>query len=122
MMGSDIPILVLAGATASGDTFTDPGANPGVGAPQDLRSFLCGLATLNVTAASGTSPTLTVDLMTQDASGDWVRFDGFAQATAAGVSTLAIGPGALPNTLAVRYTIGGTTPSFAANVVLSLKS
>jgi hypothetical protein len=81
---------------------------------------------LDVTAASGTSPTLDVKVQVKDTlSGKYVDLAGaaFAQKTAANTSMLTIYPGStvaanvsisipLPDTWRVVATIGGTTPSF----------
>lgn len=81
---------------------------------------------LDITAASGTSPTLDVKLQRKDAtSGEWVDLEGgaFAQKTAAGTDDLVIYPGvaetanrSVSDVLTYRWravaTLGGTTPSF----------
>lgn len=81
-----------------------------------------GVAYLNVTAASGTTPTLTVKIQGQDpVSGTW--FDtgtAFAQKTTTGNERVAIT--ALPDTtLRAVSTITGTTPSFTYTVTLVTK-
>lgn len=81
---------------------------------------------LDITAASGTTPTLDVKLQRFDpTSGKYVDLPGaaFAQKTAAGTSDLTIYPGiaetanvsvsdVLTENLKAVWTIGGTTPSF----------
>lgn len=82
--------------------------------------------TLDVTAASGTSPTLTVKLQAKDAvSGKYVDIAGaaFTAKTAAGTDELVVYPGiaetanetvsdVIPDAWRAVATIGGTTPSF----------
>lgn len=81
---------------------------------------------LNITAASGTSPTLDVKLQIKDpVSGTYIDIPGaaFAQKTGTGSDSLTIYPGisetanrkasmVLPRTWRAVATIGGTTPSF----------
>ena len=81
---------------------------------------------VDVTAVSGTTPTLTAQLQSLDpASGKWVNLSGVVTATINSISTVTLQVGQwiptvanstinsiLPNTLRIAYTIGGTTPSF----------
>jgi len=89
---------------------------------------------LDVTAASGTSPTLDVTIEMQDPTGtDYVEFTAFAQKTAAltAPAFIVVGLGAvaasitneddvaavmLPQKIRAKATIGGTTPSFTYSV------
>lgn len=85
---------------------------------------------LDISAVSGTSPTLDVKLQSKDAlSGVYVDDPGsvFAQKTATGTDELTVYPGVttsanrarsapLPRTWRVVCTIGGTTPSFTFSV------
>lgn len=69
-------------------------------------------AQLNVTAVSGTSPTLNVVIEDSlDAGVTWNTIGTFAQRTAAGREVINI---TIPfgSTVRVSWTIGGTTPSF----------
>lgn len=106
-------------ATANGADITTPGPAKGV------------LLTLDITAVSGTSPTLDVKLQTKDpVSGKYVDMANtaaFAQKSATGTDTLIVYPGvtatanrsvsmALPKTWRLVYTVGGTTPSFTFSV------
>lgn len=69
-------------------------------------------AQLNVTAASGVAPTLTVVIEdTLDGGATWNIIGTFAQKTAAGREVLNIDT-PFGTTTRVRWTIGGTTPSF----------
>ena len=81
---------------------------------------------INVSAVSGTSPTLTAQLQVQDfVSSNWVNVPGAVTAsiTATGQYMLTLYPGipevanskvndVLPRIYRFNYTIGGTTPSF----------
>ncbi|HZU13900.1 MAG TPA: hypothetical protein VFB58_13745 [Chloroflexota bacterium] len=74
---------------------------------------------LNVTAASGTTPQLNVFVDTSDDGGTtWYQLAqlGPANITAAGQYTLALGLGSTAgpfgNTIRIRWTVAGTTPSF----------
>lgn len=80
------------------------------------------IATLNVTAASGTTPTLDVKLQTSDDGGTtWYDLPGgvFTQRTAAGAQALQITN--FGDTLRAVSTIGGTTPSFTYAIKLVAK-
>lgn len=85
---------------------------------------------LNITAVSGTTPTLDLKVQVQDpVSSLWFDVPGasFAQRTATGTGILCIMPGVveaanskvsypLPRTYRLAWTIGGTTPSFTFSV------
>lgn len=83
---------------------------------------------VDVTAVSGTSPTLTPKLQGKDpASGVYYDVLVGAAITATGTTVLKLGPGItaipnlaasdfLPDTWRVRLEIGGTTPSFTCTV------
>jgi hypothetical protein len=86
--------------------------------------------TLDITAVSGTTPTLDVKIQGKDPNtGDYVDLPSaaFAQKTGAGQDTLNIRPGiaetanrsvsdVIPRTYRIVWTIGGTTPSFTFSV------
>lgn len=103
--------------------------------PQDAPEGVVGATFfLNISAVSGTAPTLDVKIQGQDsASGTWVDIPSanFAQKTAAGSDTLVVYPGVaetanrsvsdiLPNTWRAVATIAGTTPSFTFSLSASL--
>jgi len=91
---------------------------------------------LNVTAVTGTSPTLDVYIQTQDSAGNWRDVVHFTQITASsasryyaeitpgsgdryigavtstGISAGTLGVGILTNNLRAVSQIGGTTPTF----------
>jgi hypothetical protein len=87
---------------------------------QASRLFLSAV----VSAATGTTPSLTVSLDQQDAAGDWIT--GIASLTALtgpGQAFTSIGPGLavaqlVSGLVRVVWTITGTTPSFTAAVSL----
>lgn len=81
----------------------------------DLRNVIDGELTLDVTAASGTLPTLDVSVAyTHPATGDSVTLMTYTQAT--GVTSESVDipvTGPLPPQATVTWTIGGTaTPTF----------
>lgn len=88
---------------------------------------------LNVTAVSGTTPTLDVAIQGKDpVSGAYVTLLSFAQATGTGAQVAALGAEAdkataplasafpVPRVLRVVTTIGGTTPNFTFSVGATL--
>ena len=80
---------------------------------------------LNVTAASGTSPTLDVSVITMHPritghTADWYILQAFTQKTTTGKEKKSIAAG-VGDKLAVTWTVGGTTPSFTFNVYAELK-
>ena len=71
----------------------------------------------NVTAASGTSPTLTFYLERQGSDGVWYQVWASSAITAAGTASTSVGPGCtvgavLTGMVRLRWVIAGTTPSF----------
>lgn len=88
----------------------------------DLGPFDESIVLLNVTAASGTGPTLDVKIQTSDDNSDWYDLgSSFSQITA--VSK----PAALKLTnfgkyIRAVYTIGGTSPSFTFTIKLVSKT
>lgn len=99
--------VASAARTTSGDT----GTITGYEGASTLR------AQLDVTAASGTSPTLNVVIEDTLDGTTWNAVGTFAQKTAAGREVInATTPFA--GRLRVRWTIAGTTPSFTFSVVV----
>lgn len=93
-------------ASAAVTTTGNSGALTGYGAAATLR------AQLNVTAASGTTPTLDVLIEDSlDGGVTWNTVGTFAQKTAVAREVVNI---TVPfaDTLRVRWTVAGTTPSF----------
>jgi hypothetical protein len=114
MARSTVPITVRASSalSASGQSGT-----------LDLSTFLEAVALLNVTAVSGTSPTLDVKFQTSDDGSDWYDLgSSFTQAT--GITK----PAALKLTNFGRYvravyTLGGSaSPSVTFTLKLVAKS
>lgn len=106
MLGK-IPKVVVASAarTASGNS----GALGGYGQETKMR------AAISVTAASGTSPTL--DVVVEDTldGTNWFTVGTFTQKTAAGTQVVNV-ESPFSDTLRVRWTVGGTSPSFTFEV------
>lgn len=100
-------VLTLAASAARTTT-----AN---GTTTDNEGALIANVKLDVTAASGTTPTLNVTIQGQDAAGDWFTLGTFTQATGVTAQTI-------PVVLAGRqvraiWTVAGTTPSFTFSVI-----
>lgn len=72
---------------------------------------------VNVTAATGTSPTLVVRVQIQDpVSSNWIDLPGAATASITGTGLTLLTVNNLPRTYRLAWTIGGTTPSFTFSV------
>lgn len=79
----------------------------------EVGEYTEALVTLNCTAASGTTPTMTVKVQTSDDKGTtWYDLPsgGFTQLTAAGKQALQIT--CFGDYIRALWTIGGSTPSF----------
>lgn len=93
-------------ASAARTASSDSGVLAGLGPAKTIR------AQLNVSAASGTTPTLDVVIEDSvDGGATWNTIGSFAQKTAAGREVINI-TNAFGELVRVRWTIGGTTPSF----------
>lgn len=97
-------------ASAARTTSGDSGTLAGWGAATSLR------VQLDVTAASGTSPSVTVLVEDTLDGTNWNTVGTFAAKTAAGREVINI-TGLFSDRLRVRWTITGTTPSFTFAVV-----
>jgi hypothetical protein len=75
-------------------------------------------AQLAVTAASGTTPTLDVVIEDTLDGTNWNSVATFTQKTAAAVQAVDITSVAFSDRLRVRWTVGGTTPSFTFSVLI----
>lgn len=95
---------VLASAAQTASLSLEAQAVPPGG---DLRAIIA------VTAVSGTSPTLDVNVQGQTVDGDWVTLATAAFTTATG-ATLFVE--LLPDTIRLDLAVGGTSPSFTLNV------
>lgn len=94
--------VASAAVTASGNS----GALTGYGAATSLR------AQLNVTAASGTTPTLDVVIEDSvDGGATWNTVGTFTQKTASSREVVNV-TNPFGDQLRVRWTVGGTTPNF----------
>lgn len=96
-----------AARTASGTT----SAVSGYGRTSMMR------AQLNVTAATGTAPTLDVVLEDTIDGSNWNTIASFTQATAVTRQVINV-PAPFGDQVRVRYTVGGTTPSFTFTVLV----
>lgn len=107
--GTDVVLLPQTTVTANGNSYA-AGPNQRI---VDCSDYDAMLLVLEVTAASGTSPSLTVQVLTQSpATGNWVQIGSFPAQTAVGAVTLSLSIGQVPNKLAFAWTVAGTTPSF----------
>jgi hypothetical protein len=74
---------------------------------------------VNVSAVSGTTPSLTVRVQTQDpVSSNWVDLPSAASSAITTVSTNLFTVSNLPRTYRLAWTITGTTPSFTFSVAI----
>lgn len=90
-------------ATGTGTAFNTDGA-------EELE------ATLDISAASGTTPTLDVILETTVNGSDWYTAGSFAQKT--GIDNDAKAFDSLGQQCRWKWTIGGTTPSFTFSIAV----
>lgn len=75
------------------------------------------IGTLNITAASGTTPTLDAKLQESlDGGTTWNDIGAFPQKTGAGVHPKTFGPVSAGSLLRWSWTIAGTTPSFTFTI------
>jgi Flp pilus assembly protein TadG len=109
---AETALLASAARTASGNSQT---------MPYDVKPYREAVFFLNVSAKSGTNPTLDVKIQTKDPiSGQWSDLVSFAQA--ADVTTeMKTVPAGLGSAIAVSYTIAGGSPSFTFSVGAVLK-
>jgi hypothetical protein len=114
-------IVALSAASASGNS------------PDLSNRFGSGVQiTVDITALTGTTPTLTVNIQTKDPiSGKYVTLLSSAALSATGTTLLTIYPGltnaantvasqVLPRDWRVSYTIAGTTPAVTATIAASI--
>ena len=98
------PLAIALHATGA-ETASGTGASVDLG---DLRSV--AKLEFEVSAVSGTLPTLDVSLETSPTGVTWRQASGFAQSVAPGLEKLAFGD--LDRYLRAKWVIGGTSPSF----------
>jgi hypothetical protein len=92
----------------------------GTGAAFNTDNAFAVLASLNITAVSGTSPTLDVRLeTTADGGATWYTVASFPQQTAATGTPVARVFAPVGAQARFAWTIGGTTPSFTFAVTSS---
>lgn len=101
--------------SAARTTSSNSGAISGFGESSTLR------VQLDVTAASGTSPTLNVLVEDTLDGTNWNTVGTFAQRTAAGREVINI-TNPFADRIRVSWTVGGTTPSFTFSVVAASQS
>jgi len=99
-------------ATSSGDSYSTPVVT---------RYVKEGTFFLDITAVSGTNPTLDVTLRVYDRfSDDWYLLGTFTQKNSTGIDIGQVEYG-LGEKVAIRYVIGGTNPSFTFSVNATFK-
>ncbi len=109
--GRDRAILDTVVASAARTTSSSTSGLPGYFSAESLR------IQLNITAASGVTPTL--DVVVEDTldGTNWNVIGTFAQKTAAGREVINVTT-PFADEIRVRWTMGGTTPSFTFAVIL----
>lgn len=99
-----ITLLPLQAVTASGNTSVE-----------EVYHIAAGNVFLNVTAISGTSPTLDVKLQitpkASPAAGDWYDLDGGSFTRVTGVGKQVLSLVNFGHWMRFVYTVGGTSPS-----------
>jgi hypothetical protein len=107
---------------------TVTGAGNSQSTPVDASEYVGAEIFINITAISGTSPTFSAWLQTQDPAGNWVDLVQIANAlSATGETVVSVGRGLPTNaelgkSLAVRWALGGTNPSVTVTISGVLKS
>lgn len=108
---NEITLQPLGAVTASGN-----------GAACDVTRFRDAVVMLDVTAVSGTSPTMTAKIQTSDDGGTtWYDLPSASFTAATAATTQAIQITNFGDTIRAAYTVGGTTPSFTFSVKAILK-
>lgn len=107
-----VTALASAARNANGDSKSTPIA---VGAYNEANFVL------KVTAASESSPTLDVSILTYDKTSDtWNTLTTFTQKTTTGVELKTVSTN-LGYLIAFSWTVGGTSPSFTFSIGATLK-
>lgn len=83
----------------------------------DFSQSATFVAQLNVTAASGTTPTLNVVIEDTLDGTNWYPVATFTQATGVGTQVQRVNT-AFGTQLRARWTVGGTTPNFTFDVLV----
>lgn len=85
----------------------------GTGAPIEVGEYREALVTLNITAVSGTSPTLAVQIQASDDGGTtWYNLPNGSFTSASTVSSQAIQISTFGDYIRANFTVAGTSPSF----------
>lgn len=103
--GATETLVASAARTASGDS----GKLTGWGGAKSIR------AQLDVTAASGTTPTLDAIIEDTIDGTNWFQVGAFVQKVTTGREAINI-TGLFSDVIRVRWTVAGTTPSFTFSV------
>lgn len=104
-------LAASATQTSTGQTAT----LGGYGGSSSLRVYV------NVTAVSGTSPTMTINIQDTVDGSNWYTVGSSTSLTAVGTSAFEIGAGlgnnhVFADRIRVQWVLGGTTPSFTFDV------
>jgi hypothetical protein len=98
----------------------------GVSSGYGVRDAVAVDMTVNVTAVSGTNPTLDIDIQTAAendvADANWITVKSFTQIVTAGTWSLGLSMfmgDPLRRHIRVSYTIGGATPSFTFSAYMN---
>jgi hypothetical protein len=110
-LGVDPGVVDTIVASAARTTSGDSGVLAGWGVPKTLR------AQLNVTAASGTGPTLDVVLEDTLDGTNWNVVGTFAQKVGPGREVINV-TSPFSDRLRARWTVAGTAPSFTFSVLV----
>lgn len=102
--------LGAAVVTSAARTTTGNGSSIETGDRVEVRGLV-----LDVTAASGTGPSLTVNVQTSDDNTSWRTLQSFTAVTAAPANQH-LSVGGMDRYLRFSWTITGTTPSFTFSV------
>lgn len=96
---------------------TATGNGTAITLPDDIAELFIGL---DITAVSGTSPTLVLQVQQQDANGVWQTLAATSSLNTVTTATLHLPAGSFVllggGQMRIRWVIGGTTPSFTFRV------
>ncbi|MEW6095740.1 MAG: hypothetical protein AB1567_04330 [bacterium] len=102
------PILSLETRTSSGNSYSTC-----------CSDYIEAQIFLNITAVSGTYPTLDVTIKYSPDNENWYTHTSFSQKTTTGKDSLRLT--GIGSYLKIEYTIGGMTPSFTFSVDIIFK-